>query len=784
MGNQANVALGRWLRGLRREAGLTQEEAAERAGLSARTVSNLELGRSRRPYPRSVRLLAGALGVPEPVTEEMIARQRGGSGHPPVSSGLGEGSVLPRQLPTAVPHFVGRAAELRRLSAILDGPGAASAVAIPAILGTAGVGKTTLAVHWAHQVADRFPDGQIYVNLRGFDPSGRPVPPGEAIRGFLDALGVPVGQIPASPDSQAGLYRSLVAGRRMLILLDNAHDSEQVRPLLPGSPGCLALVTSRSPLTGLIAAENACPVSLDVLSPAEAGELLGHRLRAGQVTADPTVTAELAELCARLPMALTIVAAKVAVSPDRPLTELATGLRDTRRRLDLLDTADPATALRAVFSWSCRQLGRPAARMFRLLGIHPGPDISLPAAASLAGMPTAQARAALAELAGAHLASEHRPGRFTAHDLLRAYAAEECETREPGTERRAAIGRVLDHYLQSSRHATAALYPQSPALALFPPSPPAPGTSPEAPGDRGQALAWFEAEHQVLIAASARAADGFDDHAVRIPLLIHQYLHRRAYWQDCTATGLTALAAARRLGHTAAQAYAHSRLARTYNSLGEFSAAQVQWQQALALYQQLGDHRGQGIAHGGLQIMADRQQRHADALRQGKLALRHFRAAGSREGEAAVLNNLGWSHVERGRPRQALPLIQRALDLQRGAGASIDLAYTWDSLGYAHHLLGEYPTAVTCYQRAAALTREFADLPLEAIVLVHLGNTHQAAGDTPAAHRAWQQALDIIDDLERRGSLTYLKELDPDQIRANLAGRAGNDHVSSGQGGT
>jgi transcriptional regulator with XRE-family HTH domain len=207
--NQADAELGRWLRRLRQEAGLTQEEAAERAGLTARTVSNLELGRSRRPYPRSVRLLAGALGAPETATQEMIARQRGGNGHPSVSSRPGKGSGLPRQLPAGVRHFVGRAAELRRLSALPDEVGTASAVAI---VGTAGVGKTALAVHWAHQVADHFPDGQIYVNLRGFDPSGRPVPPSEAIRAFLDALGIPAEQIPASPDSQAGLYRSLVAG--------------------------------------------------------------------------------------------------------------------------------------------------------------------------------------------------------------------------------------------------------------------------------------------------------------------------------------------------------------------------------------------------------------------------------------------------------------------------------------------------------------------------------------------------------------------------------------------
>ena len=292
--------------------------------------------------------------------------------------------------------------------------------------GTAGVGKTALAVHWAHQVAAQFPDGQLYVNLQGFDPGGTALEPSEAVRGFLEAFGMPATRIPAALPAQAGLFRSLLAGKRVLMVLDNAHDAGQVRPLLPGSPGCLAIVTSRDRLAGLVAREGAHPLTLDLLPAADARELLARRLGSGRVDSEPAAVDDIIAGCARLPLALTIAAARAASTPGFPLAVYGTELRGATRALDPLPGGDPATDVRAVFSWSYRALSDPAARMFRLLGLHPGPDISLAAAASLAAAPLSRARVPLDELTQAHLLAEHIPGRYTCHDLLRAYAAEQA----------------------------------------------------------------------------------------------------------------------------------------------------------------------------------------------------------------------------------------------------------------------------------------------------------------------------------------------------------------------
>jgi DNA-binding SARP family transcriptional activator len=396
-------------------------------------------------YQTARRILIGELGA-EPGPELRQAHRQVLAGDPgaipapaPTAPGVGR-TVVPRQLPAPVRDFVGREAELAALTGFLDHAvsSMSARLVISAIGGMAGIGKTALAVHWAHQVVDRFPDGQLYVNLRGFHPSGKPMSSDEAVRGFLDALQVPVEQIPASPDAQAGLYRSLLAGRRMLVVLDNARDAGQVRPLLPGSPGCLVLVTSRSQLSGLIAIEGTYALALDVLTEAEARELLARRLGTARIDAEPGGAAELIGLCARLPLALAIAAGRASARPRFPLSALAE-LADSRRRLDALDAGDAAASVQAVFSWSLDSLTAPAERMFALLGLHPGPDITIPAAASLAGIPPPQAGQALDELTEAHLIAEHSPGRYAMNDLLRAYAAEQARNHDSDTGRRAAV---------------------------------------------------------------------------------------------------------------------------------------------------------------------------------------------------------------------------------------------------------------------------------------------------------------------------------------------------------
>jgi len=334
--------------------------------------------------------------------------------------------AVPAQLPLAVPAVAGRSRELASLDALLPGKRRRAGMVTAVVSGTAGVGKTALAVHWAHRVAARFPDGQLYVNLRGYGPTEPAQDPAEALHGFLDALGVPVERVPASLPAQIGLFRSLLAGKRVLVLLDNARGVEQVRPLLPGSPGCLAIVTSRSRLTPLVATEGARPLALDLLSAAAARDLLTERLGAARVAAEPAAVDEIVARCARLPLALAVAAARAGTRPDFPLAMLAAELREASAALDVLCGGDPATDVRAVFSWSYRALSTEAARMFRLLGLHPGPDISVSAAASLAGIPPRQARAPLADLVQEHLLTEHLPGRYALHHLLRAYAAEQA----------------------------------------------------------------------------------------------------------------------------------------------------------------------------------------------------------------------------------------------------------------------------------------------------------------------------------------------------------------------
>jgi hypothetical protein len=483
-------------------------------------------------------------------------------------------SVAPAQLPQDVPGFAGRQAALAQLDALLPAAGEpANTVVISAVSGTAGVGKTALAVYWAHQVRRRFPDGQLYVNLRGFDPSGSVMEPVEAVRGFLDALGVAPQRIPAGIDAQTALYRSLLAERRMLLVLDNACDAAQVRPLLPGAAGCLVLVTSRNRMSGLVATDGAHPLSLDLLTAAEARQLLARRLGADRIANEPRAVEEIIERCARLPLALTVVAARAATHPRFPLASLAADLRESNSGLDALAGGDPATDVRAVFSWSYRTLSAPAAWLFRLFGLHPGPDISLPAVASLAGLPPATVRPLLTELTRVHLVVEHVPGRYTLHDLLLAYAAAQANAIDPPEQREAATVRVLDHYLHSAHTAHLVLQPHREPITLAPPQP---GVTPERPGTAETALAWFNTERPVLLAAIDRAARAeWDIYTCQLAWTVANYLYRQGHWHDQTTTAYAALAANRRLGDPSGQALSHRSVAHAYSRLGRYDDART-----------------------------------------------------------------------------------------------------------------------------------------------------------------------------------------------------------------
>jgi tetratricopeptide (TPR) repeat protein/transcriptional regulator with XRE-family HTH domain len=763
------------LRRHRLAAGLSQEELAERSGLTARAIADMERGRTARPRRHSVRALADALELAEAERTLLERASRPAppgqpaappQGRRPAGERAWEG--VPRQLPAAAGCFTGRVGELAALTRMLDraGAGGPGMAVISAIGGTAGVGKTALALHWAHRVASRFGDGQLYVNLRGFDPSATPATPEAAIRGFLDALGVPPGQIPPGPQAQAGLYRSLLADKRMLIVLDNARDEQQVRPLLPASPASLVLVTSRSQLGGLAAAEGARLISLDVLTHGEAVQLLATRLGTARAAAEPAAADRIASLCAHLPLALAVAAARAAARPGFPLAALAAELADAAGRLDTLDAGDPGSSVRAVFSWSTRQLTGEAARMFRLLGIHPGPDITVPAAASLAALAEAGARRLLQGLARAHLIAEHVPGRYAFHDLLRAYAAEQVHHTDGDTGRREATGRVLDHYLHTAAGAALLLDPAKEPIVL---APPRPGAAAGQPAGHRQALAWFEAEHEVLLAAVSLAAkSGFDSHAWQLPWAMTPFLQIRGHWQEWAATQRIALAAATRLGDTAAQALSGRLLAAACSELGEHDRARGHYASSLTLYQRLGNRLGEAKIQQNLTFLAERQGRYADALGHAEQALRLYRAIGDKANEAEALNAIGWCHGLLGDYQQARAFCRQALTLSAQASHRRLEGHAWDSVGYAEHHLGNFAEAAACYQRALSIAREAGDRRLEADTLVHLGDTRQAAGELAQAREAWQQALAILEDLQHS---------DAGQVRAKLAST--NHHAAA-----
>ena len=658
--------------------------------------------------------------------------------------------MTPRELPASARPFVGRGLELTALTALLeseDGP-AAGSVTIAAICGTAGIGKTALAAHWAHRHAGHFPDGQLYVDLRGFG-AGRLLPVADALAGFLRALGGSDRDIPETIAERARRYRTLLAGRQMLIVLDNARDETQVRPLLPADPGCMVLVTSRCQLAGLVAREGAHLISLDLLAEQEARELLTARLGAARAAAEPQVVTELIDLCGRLPLALGLAAARAAGRPGFALAQLRSQLTDVRDRLDSLDAGDGEADLRAAFSWSLRRLSEHAVLMFRLLGLHPGPDISIAAARSLAYLDEHACRAALAELARVHLLTERAPGRFASHELQHVYAAELAD-RMPAAQRRAATGRMLDHYLQTASLAAASMervhaIGQAPRVSA--------GTVPAQIGGREEAFAWFEAERAVLSGVIRQAARaGYPDHAWLLPMALREIYLRRGYWGDLVPTQEIALATARQAGNTEREAEAHRFLGASMSRMGRLDEARTQLGQALRLAQDLDDTASQGQSHFQLALICGSENDYRRAIAHCGLASRLARACRCTADEAYALNATGLFHARLGDLGLARSHSEQALRLHRRAGSAMGESLALQLLGCLEFADGRYRHATGLLRQALDLCRETGDRYFSADMLDDLGSAYHADGKLDEAKDAWRQALTTFNDLGLPGS--------------------------------
>jgi tetratricopeptide (TPR) repeat protein len=790
----------------RRRLGLTQEELAERSGLSVRTIRRVEAGQGRVPRPASVRLLAAALGLHDADWEHFVAAASGAGGQSMtalvgraggVIGGSAAGaqpqgrhqvnlrgdlqptrdapsrmpatpsSQVPAQLPPDVRAFAGRDVQLARLDGILDTTTSSpTAVVISAVSGTAGVGKTALAVHWAHRVRKVFPDGQLYLDLRGFDPAGRPaMDPAHAVRGLLESLGATPHEIPVDVDAQVGLYRSIVTGKRMLLLLDNARDAGQVRPLLPGSASVLVVVTSRNRLSSLVAAEGAHSLNVELFTPTEARQMLSGRLGAARVAAEPDAVDEIIDRCARLPLALAVVAARAVVRPHVTLSGLAAELRDNSGSLDALTDDDASTNVRVVLSLSYHTLDAATARLFRLLSLHPGPEISVPAAASLGGLTIAGTTALLDVLVRAHLVIESGTGRYLLHDLLRSYAAEQADIHDADHDRCVATTRMLDHYLHSAYRADRLISPYRDSITL---DPPATGVTAEHFAGAEQALHWFATEHRVLLAAIDHAAAlELDRYVWRLAWTLKVFLDRRGYWYDWVNTQHLALAAARRAGDRAEQARAHTFLGQAYSRIGRYDDAHAHYRDALALYDHCGENAARAFAHLTFAWLLDRQGDGKEALKHTEMAHELYVAAGDRSGQANSLNAIGWCRIQIGDAEGALHCCQRALVLLQEIGDRAGQASTWDSIGRAHQQLGHHHQALACYAKALDEYRDAAgNRFFEALTHDSIGDTHSAAGDHAAATAAWQQAIEILEDLNQPGA---------DQIRVKL-----NQHLRPG----
>lgn len=648
---------------------------------------------------------------------------------------------VPRQLPGAVRDFVGRERELAALTGLLDesaarGPAAAVAV----ITGTAGVGKTALVVHWARTVRDRFPDGELYVNLRGYG-SDPPIPAEQGLDRMLRTLDVAAEKIPAGVEAKAALYRSLLAGRRLLVVLDNAADVKQVRPLLPGTPGCVVVVTSRDRMPGLVVRDGARSVGLDRLGEDEAVALLRQVIGAAQVDAEPEAAAKIALRCDFLPLALRVAAERAAVPPRSALADVADELAGEQNRLDILETDDDATALRTAFSWSYRALPLPAAHVFRLLGLHRGPDISLDAVAALIDNTPAAARPVLKLLTGKHLLEETVKDRFWLHDLLRCYAEECAREQETEQERANAVRRLLVWYLHTAENARRRCNsPSSVSLAVA-----------DVPRRArifttcNEAQEWCETERLNLIAAIRHAGEaGHHDIAWRLSVALTGFFHHRKYLADWLVVLEIGLTSARFLGDRNGEGYVLNCFGFAHHD-HQHEKAFKHYRQALVIFRETGDRPGLGIAIHGIAHAVRGLRLFKESVGYYQEALAIFHDTENRVFQGVALFGLGFAYVGIRQFERAIDCFQRVFDFvdedRRTEGWALH------GLGYGYRGLHRFDESIECYQQALTVFREIGDWWGQGEALYNLGKALADVGRPEMARQYWTEALAVFREL-------------------------------------
>ncbi|MFG2576259.1 BTAD domain-containing putative transcriptional regulator [Streptomyces sp. NPDC048481] len=665
----------------------------------------------------------------------------------------------PAQLPGSLPVFVGRAAEGAWLSAVSgapDRPGPTTA-SVVVISGTPGVGKTAFAVHHAHGIASSFPDGQLFVNLCGFHPHAPAVDPGAALHGFLTALGVPPQRIPEDTPARSTLFRSLLAERRILLVLDNARDEQQVRPLLPAGAGCLTLVTSRNQLPGLITTDGAKPLTLALPSRTEAHQALERRLGSERLAAEPAAAHEIIRLCGRLPLAMAVVAARAELDPSFPLEAIVDDLRHTHGDLDAFTGFDAGTDVRTVFSWSYRSLDEHAARLFRFLALHPGPHITAPAAAGLVGLPLTRTRRALAALTSSCLVEQPLPGRYSLHDLLRCYAGELTQISDTAPERHDATLRVLDHYMFTAYEANQILKQDTTAELDL--GTPAPGAAPEKFTGAKQAARWFTAEHRVLDGLLHTAvSQKLDHHSSGLAWSLKEHLQRQEFWPEAITALTPALAVARRKGDRLEEGRCLRHLGSIHGYLGHEEEALLHLRRASAIFKELGATGEQARAHYVRACALFLFGRIQEAVEFSERGLELSRQTGEELWLAECLLELAWFHSNLGHLEKSLQYSEEGIALFQRLDAPWQLAQGWDIVGYTLRALGRYEESVATYQRATRAFEELGDHRNAIGTLMRLGDTRLAQGDREGARADWGRALENAGERAMRHSAQQVRD--------------------------